>query len=99
MSTHVLQVPATFPCVAAPTYYNPTTQTRRGRVDDLVQSVQSQSNFDVRPVYVIYNPPADATSAPLLLTSRRWLSSCTLAQSVYVNAFFLKGMKSGKGEY
>lgn len=45
---------ATLPCVVALTYYNPTTETRRGRVDDLIQSVQSFSNFDVRPVYVIY---------------------------------------------
>ena len=55
-SAHVLQVPAAMPCVAAPTYYNPTTRTRRGRVDDLIQSVQTQGNFDVRPVHVINHP-------------------------------------------
>jgi len=84
--TNVL-LEASLPCVSAPTYYNPTTETRRGRVADLIQSVQSLSNFDVRSVYVIY-APTDAASTIPLLTSRRAFSCCTQAQSVYVNVLF-----------
>jgi hypothetical protein len=93
------------PCVVALTYYNPTTETRRGRVDDLIQSVQSFSNFDVPPV-TSSMPWQTPLLLPLCWRLDARLHAVVRLRTVYtsklfsISFFFVdKGRKTWRGEY